>query len=134
MNQGYANKSPGYFPGGAVVSQGSYGPIEEHKEKKMGWFTRWFDRKCRESWERARNEPSPPVSINAVERGPRLDANGLSMNIYAADGGTVLEFRHYDIKRDRSENTLHVISQNENFEERVAQAITLELMRTGIAK
>lgn len=105
------------------------------KEQKMGWFTRWFDRKCREAWERARNEPMPPCLPNVVaEHGPRVGANGLSMNIYAADGGTVLEFRHYDIRHDRHENTLHVIGQNENFEERVAQAITMELLRKGIAK
>ena len=122
MNHGYQ-----------AVTENKYSHEELKKEKKVGWFTRWFDRKCRESWERAQNvlQSSPCIISNS---GPRLDANGLSMNIYSADGGTVLEFRHYDHKRDRSENTLHVISQTENFEERVAQAITLELMRTGLAK
>lgn len=106
---------------------------ERKVEKKVNWFTRWFDRKCQEAWERAReNSHHSPLIQSAPDRGPRLDANGLSLNIYSADGGTVLEFRHYDIKRDRSENALHVISQNENFEERVAQAITMELLRKGM--
>ena len=63
-----------------------------------------------------------------------LDSHGLSLNIYGADGGTVLEFRHYDISKDRSDYALHVISQNENFEERVAQAITMEMLRKGIMR
>jgi hypothetical protein len=102
---------------------------EKKKEKKVGWFTRWFDRKCRESWDRAKNEsyPTPTVCTS-----PRLDANGLSLSIYGADGGTVLEFRHYDHKTERSSNSLHVIGQNENFEERVASCITMELLRKGI--
>ena len=102
---------------------------EKKKEKKVGWFTRWFDRKCRDSWDRARNEiqHSSPVCTS-----PRLDSNGLSLSIYGADGGTVLEFRHYDHRTDRSSNNLYVIGQNENFEERVAGCITMELLRKGI--
>jgi hypothetical protein len=63
-----------------------------------------------------------------------LDSNGLNLNIYGADGGTVLEFRHYDASKDRSDYALHVISQSENFEERVANAITMEMMRKGIMR
>jgi hypothetical protein len=103
---------------------------EKKKEKKVGWFTRWFDRKCRESWDRARNEiqpsPSPPMST--------IDGEGLNLTIFGADGGTILQFRHYNYKLDRSSHTLHVISQDENFEERVAHAITMELLRNGIHK
>jgi hypothetical protein len=102
---------------------------EKKKEKKVGWFTRWFDRKCRDSWDRARGEIPQPSRESAS---PRLDANGLSLSIYGADGGTVLEFRHYDHRTERSSNSLHVIGQNENFEERVASCITMELLRKGI--
>ena len=63
-----------------------------------------------------------------------LDSHGLSLSIYGADGGTVLEFRHYDMTKDRSDYTLHVISHHENFEERVASAITMEMMRKGITR
>jgi len=103
---------------------------EKKKEKKVGWFTRWFDRKCRDSWDRARNEiqhsQSPPMST--------IDGEGLNLTIFGADGGTILQFRHYNHKLDRSSHTLHVISQDENFEERVAHAITMELLRNGIHK
>ena len=105
---------------------------EKKKEKKVGWFTRWFDRKCRESWERANEGNIPSVYIDSPKQA-RLDSNGLNLCIYGADGGTVLEFRHYDHKTDRHSNSLHVISQTDNFEERVAQAITMEMLRKGLS-
>ena len=101
----------------------------------MKWFDNWFRKKCKEAWE------SPDVyqtgaSAGLVKVSSRsgLDSNGLNLNIYGADGGTVLEFRHYDHNKDRSDYALHVISQNENFEERVAQAITMEMLRKGITR
>ena len=122
-----------YSNGSAGIAVEAKRPRETKKEKKVGWFTRWFDRKCRESWERAREgEISPTISIDS-HRSHRLDSNGLNLSIYGADGGTVLEFRHYDIKTDRHNNSLHVIGQNENFEERVAQAITMEMLRKGLS-
>lgn len=103
----------------------------------MKWFDNWFRRKCKEAW-MSRDEPEifSPGAI-AVKSSPYrsgLDSNGLSLSIYSADGGTVMEFRHYDHHKDRSDYTLHVIGQNENFEERVAQAITMEMLRRGLAR
>jgi len=105
----------------------------------MKWFDNWFRRKCKEAWE-TRDEPmnavyASPGMISATKsHRSGLDSNGLNLNIYGADGGTVLEFRHYDMNKDRSDYALHVISQNENFEERVAQAITMEMLRKGITR
>jgi hypothetical protein len=105
----------------------------------MKWFDNWFRRKCKEAWETP-DQPTPSIyavgsnSPVSISRHGGLDSHGLSLNIYGADGGTVLEFRHYDHQKDRSDFALHVISQNENFEERVAQAITMEMMRRGITK
>jgi hypothetical protein len=104
----------------------------------MKWFDNWFRKKCKEAWE-TRDEPSV-YQTNLVVASSKyaghgsLDSHGLTLSIYGADGGTVLEFRHYDHNKDRSEYALHVISQNENFEERVAQAITMEMLRKGITR
>ena len=107
----------------------------------MKWFDNWFRRKCKEAWE-TRNVETPSIShyasqgmiIGTTPTRSGLDSNGLNLNIYGADGGTVLEFRHYDASKDRSDYALHVISQSENFEERVANAITMEMMRKGIMR
>jgi hypothetical protein len=101
----------------------------------MKWFNNWFRKKCKEAWE-SPDVYQTGVSVGLVKVSSRsgLDSNGLNLNIYGADGGTVLEFRHYDHNKDRSDYALHVISQNENFEERVAQAITMEMLRKGITR
>ena len=104
----------------------------------MKWFDNWFRKKCKEALE-TRDE-SPVYQSNLVVASAKysghgsLDSHGLTLSIYGADGGTVLEFRHYDHAKDRSDYSLHVISQNENFEERVAHAITMEMMRKGISR
>jgi len=121
----------GFYPSDICKTTAGICINQEQKEKKLGWFTRWFDRKCRESWERAADEKKNPTVADTANR---IDASGLTMSIYGADGGTVLEFKNYDHKKDRWSNTLHVISQNENFEERVAAAISMELLRNGIVK
>jgi hypothetical protein len=103
----------------------------------MKWFDNWFRKKCKEAWE-THDQPYPSNIglVNATKHPVRhgLDSHGLTLSIYGADGGTVLEFRHYDHNKDRSDYSLHVISQNENFEERVAQAITMEMLRKGISR
>ena len=105
----------------------------------MKWFDNWFRKKCKEAWMTRDDEPTiyTTGSLGIVKPSSHrsgLDSHGLNLNIYDADGGTVLEFRHYDMTKDRSDYALHVISQNENFEERVAQAITMEMMRKGIGR
>jgi hypothetical protein len=104
----------------------------------MKWFDNWFRRKCKEAWMTRDDEPVyNTASIGLVKASSHrsgLDSHGLNLNIYGADGGTVLEFRHYDASKDRSDYALHVISQSENFEERVASAITMEMMRKGITR
>jgi len=106
----------------------------------MKWFDNWFKKKCKEAWESPDSPDQPyPSNIGLVSASKHagrhgLDSNGLNLSIYGADGGTVLEFRHYDHNKDRSDYALHVISQNENFEERVAAAISMEMMRKGILR
>jgi hypothetical protein len=104
----------------------------------MKWFNNWFRRKCKEAWmTRDETENSYPKNIGSVTASSHrigLDSHGLNLSIYGADGGTVMEFRHYDHAKDRSDYSLHVISQNENFEERVAHAITMEMLRKGISR
>lgn len=117
---------------GPVMAVEAKRPREERKEKRVGWFTRWFDRKCREAWERAKDSDLTPSTYISPVKSNSLDSSGLRLSIYGADGGTILEFSHYDHKTDRHSNSLHVISQTDNFEERVAQAITMEMLRKGI--
>lgn len=55
--------------------------------------------------------------------------NALTLRIYRATGGAVLEFRRYDEKRDRSEYGMYVIPESDDFCERMAQHIQMEYLK-----
>ena len=100
-------------------------------EKKVGWFTRWFDRKCREAWERANQSEvagirASPVSIHESHS---IDSEGMNIRVFNATGGTIVEFRRYDRIKDRSDNKMYVIPAGEEFSEKFAKIISMEMMR-----
>ena len=58
-----------------------------------------------------------------------LNGNGMTFTVYPAEGGCVLEFRHYDRGTDRMSNRLYLINEGEDFATHVAHAVTIESMR-----
>ena len=99
-------------------------------EKKMGWFTRWFDRKCRESWERANQEEVRLLKPVSIHESQSIDSDGMTIRIFSATGGTIAEFRRYDRIKDRSDNKLYVIpSGGDDFGEKFAKIVSMEMMR-----
>jgi len=97
----------------------------------MKWFDKWFAKKCKQAWDNAHSLPVA-VPSNAIRPYDGLNSNGLNMTIYQADGGKIVEFRHYDPVKDRNMNSLHVITEQEDFAERLSQIITMEIMRNGM--
>jgi len=114
----------------AVSTGAEAGDTYYNKEKKLGWFTRWFDRKCKESWERSQfsNQPMPPRIIAAVEE-PGFNVEGLSIRLYGATGGHIVEFRRYDRHKDRHDNRMYVISTEKDFTESFTRIVSMEMMR-----
>jgi hypothetical protein len=55
--------------------------------------------------------------------------NGMNFCLYTAVGGHILESRTYNSKTDRTEGTLYMIHEDEDFAKQVAQAIMLEQMK-----
>lgn len=96
----------------------------------MKWFDKWFAKRVKKAWDEAHS--SPLVATNVLRTHDVLNSNGLNLTVYKADGGTVIEFRHYDPVKDRSMNSLHVITDNDDFAERLSEIITMELMKHGI--
>jgi hypothetical protein len=58
-------------------------------------------------------------------------SEGLRLRILPAQGGHVIEFRNYDSIKDRNNTVLHLITSDENFSERLAHIITMELLRNS---
>jgi len=54
---------------------------------------------------------------------------GLNMNVFKAIGGRIVSFNHYDRKTDRSNKTVYIITDEQDFERELGKIITMESMR-----
>lgn len=97
----------------------------QDESEKLGWFDRWFKRKIDKVSDRGRIVAAHPAeSFNGD--------NGLNMTVYGADGGYIVSFNKWDIKADRNRQSLHIITNDENFAERLSEIVTLELIKSGM--
>ena len=53
-----------------------------------------------------------------------------NVSIYPASGGTVLEIRRWDAKKDENMYNLHIIPEGDDFSKRCADIISLEIMKS----
>ena len=67
-------------------------------------------------------------SIASCDNSFNSNAN-LNFTVYNAIGGKVIEFRRYNRTTDRTESSMYVITNEDNFGERIAKIATLEVMK-----
>lgn len=53
----------------------------------------------------------------------------LNFRVFSAVGGKVVEFRHYDSQRDRSHTQTYIITNEQDFGERIAKIATMEILK-----
>lgn len=53
----------------------------------------------------------------------------LNFKVYTAVGGKVVEFRRYDRKSDRSDTTTYIITNDQDFGERISKIATMEKLK-----
>jgi hypothetical protein len=97
--------------------------------KKMNFIQRWFDQKCREAWHRAQCEPANPSRLISVEEPGINSIDGLTIRLYGATGGQIVEFRKYNRHKDHTDVKLYVINAEQNFSEELAKIVSLEMLR-----
>lgn len=97
----------------------------------MKWFDRWFEKKCRESWENSGRNAVKAVDsgIYPATRSGIDSESDLSFRIYSATGGHVMEFRRYDRRIDQSQTNLYVIPKEDDIGERVARIVNMEMLK-----
>lgn len=101
----------------------------------MKWFDKWFAKKCHQALAEAREDPignsTQPIRMKAATLDRSLGDHRQTMNlqIHSASGGYVLEFSRYDRKRDEHDRNLHIITDQQNLGESLAQIITVEMLR-----
>ena len=99
----------------------------------MKWLDKWFAKKCKQAWENSRDTPDSLASMSSAKLvreadGFETDA-GLRMEVHRAIGGSIVSFRHYDRKTDRSYSKVYIIHDDLNFERELGKIITQESMR-----
>jgi len=107
----------------------------------MNIFDKWLYGKVRDMWENkdryeeavnykeSRNIKMGTGMIGAqamVEVGRSVDANGFNLKVYKANGGTIIETRKYDNKRDTSSNGLYIVTDDKDLGEEIGKIITME--------
>lgn len=65
-----------------------------------------------------------------ITRSQSLESRGMNFTLYRANGGYIIEHRVYDSKTDRSNNSLHIVTDEKNLGEEIAKIITFENLRS----
>lgn len=70
-------------------------------------------------------------ALSSVVEETSLDRqNGMHFVVFKANGGHVIEFRKYDRKTDRNNNSLHIVTPEQDLGQQIAQIITFESLHT----
>ena len=97
----------------------------------MKWFDKWFAKQAKKAWEAERinneriyvTDSVKPISGRLGIADQRIDAVGINMKLYVANGGYIIEFLRWDNVKDRHLNELHVINEGEKLGERLSEVI-----------
>jgi hypothetical protein len=58
-----------------------------------------------------------------------FDSDGLRLQVYRASGGYVIETRSYDRRSDRNNNTMHVITDDQDLGQALGKIVMMEALR-----
>jgi hypothetical protein len=99
---------------------------------KWGWD---YNRDLRD-FPRESHTPARLRSLSASQAISLCDDNDsidltdpISFKVEAVQGGTLVETRWYDHKRDESIRKLHIVTGNENLADAIGKIVTMELLK-----
>jgi len=101
--------------------------MEQRRARKAKKMKLTFKQRIR-NWLNSDSDMPEDVPQLVVE-GNRLDSDGMRLQIYKANGGYVVETRSYDRVKDRQNNTMHVITEDEDLGDRIGKIIMMEALR-----
>ena len=58
-----------------------------------------------------------------------FDSDGMRLQVYRASGGYVVETRSYDRRSDRNNNTMHVITDDQDLGQALGKIVMMEALR-----
>ena len=91
---------------------------------------KWLKRKLRD-WVRDANEEMALDRSNKIVREVEISEADpiLNFRVFGAVGGSVVEFRRYDRKTDRSDTTTYIIHKEDDFGEKISKIANLEMIK-----
>jgi hypothetical protein len=92
----------------------------------MNKFFMWLQRKLDSA---TMSDRPHPVSVNEIRTSNRPVTDGMNVNVWAATGGHIVEFRKYDEFKDRNSSKMYIISADQNFSESLTRIISMEMLR-----
>ena len=101
----------------------------------MKWFDRWFARKWRWAYDNRDEIELVSLSNSTKPRAISRDIesedweDSLRITIKKMIGGSVVSFRIYDRRTDRSESRHYIITDEQDFNVELGKIITMESMR-----
>jgi len=109
------------------------------KTKKPGFIKRWLLKSLKEAVQAENNQKQldeddrlvkPRRGFNSVQvQQHQLDSQPMTMKVYRASGGTIVETSVYDRQKDRHQNQLHIITHDTDLGQGLAKIITMETLR-----
>ena len=93
----------------------------------IGMFFRWYDKQLTKA--KRDNKKMDDTAELVVQERSRIASNGTNFTLYQANGGTVLELRHYDRKNDDNIYTLYVIPSDRDLGVEISHIITMESLK-----
>jgi hypothetical protein len=92
---------------------------------------KWLKRKIRD-WVRDANEEMEISSKLIASRDVEAVSDAepiLNFRVFSAVGGRVVEFRQYDRQKDRTHTQTYIITNEQDFGERISKIATIESMK-----
>jgi hypothetical protein len=73
--------------------------------------------------------PDEPMSQDVYVEEDKLQSDGMRLQVYRASGGYVVETRSYDRRSDRNNNTMHVITDDQDLGQALGKIVMMEALR-----
>jgi hypothetical protein len=108
------------------------------KPKKPSFIKRWLANIVKDSIAYEQNIKSEEHMLERARPVPQLSKAGMAyslnseplrLNVYRANGGTIVETNSYDRKTDRNSSQLHIITHDVDLGQGISKIITMESLR-----
>ena len=96
----------------------------------MNWFKKMVISWVREDQDKGSVMASSGLQLKVREETSCVESDPvLNFKVYSAVGGKIVEFRKYDRNRDRSETQTYIITNDQDFGDRIAKIATMENLK-----